>query len=169
MYKKLLILVILLMGLACVAYMVVASRRSDALHATKQVTLPSGYDSIKMGMSESQVAALVGQPLAKSRYAKYEQKPPAYWAALQKQASTADTGADQGAYGGAPSMTIIRAKTELTHQYRDVWQYQPVPTMLMTLYFNDQGVLLNEGTAVGGSGKGPGGPGSRSSIPRSGG
>ena len=146
MNKRILLPLIVILGGACVAYLVIAHRSSEA--AMKSEGIPSKFAGIQVGMSESQVLSLVGQPLYKSRYAKYENKPPAFWAALQKQAAAAE--ADQTGNDGAPNMASIRAASQLTHQYRDVWQYKPVPTLLLTLYFSDQGTLLNMGTASGG-------------------
>lgn len=146
MNKKVLLSVILILALAGAAYVVAAHRASQP---GNKETLPANFASIHTGMSESDVLSQVGQPWYKSQYAKYENKPPAYWAALQQQASA--VGADQASDTGAPSMAAIRAASQLTHQYHDVWQYKPVPSMLLTLYFSDKGTLLNIGTASGGT------------------
>jgi|SRR5579883_2101309 len=142
MIKKIVVPLILVLAVASAAYVLSSTKRP----APTNTPLPSTFASIKAGMTEGQVVSLVGQPVLKSRYAKYEKKTPAYWTTLQNEVNA---NSSASAYGNAPSLKFIRARMELTHRYKDVWLYKPKPNVLMTLYFGDDGILLNSGlTAV---------------------
>ncbi|HEX5324937.1 MAG TPA: hypothetical protein VFW40_14215 [Capsulimonadaceae bacterium] len=152
MAKKVVIPVVLLLVVAVGAFVLISMKHPPA----KGAQIPPGFAAIKVGMSESQVVSLVGQPLSKSRYAKYEKRSPQYWEALQKKV---DAASGSPVYGDAPSLDLIRARTELTHRDKDVWQYKPSSRIVMNLYFGDDGTLLNTGVNAAGGAKGMGGPG----------
>ena len=159
MPKKLVITALSILVIACIAYAVSVARRSAPPVQASAAALPGGFGKIDPGLTESQVLALVGPPRTKGRYPRYEQKPASYWAALQQQA---DAGGKLAVYGSTPSLAYIKARAELTHRYKDVWQYKPTPSTVMTLYFGDDGTLLNMGLASGG---GKGGPGASGAPP----
>ena len=168
MIKKLLYIVILLAGIGCAVMLVKthAIRQAFAPPPTQKVpAMPAMFAQIAMGMSESQVLALVGQPRDKSVYARYKHETPQYWASLDQQVANAP--ADQSAYDSVPDFTVMRAKALLTHRFHDIWWYRPTAAMTMVLYFNDDATLGNIGYR--GTGKAPSEPPKRSATPSIGG
>ncbi|HEX5324938.1 MAG TPA: hypothetical protein VFW40_14220 [Capsulimonadaceae bacterium] len=155
--KKILLPVILILALAGGAYVVIAHRVVPVQTSANSAAVPDRFMAIKVGMSQSQVLSMVGPPHQKDHYARYEHKPAAYWAQVEKEAAPAIV--DQSIDSATPSLASIKAAAQLTHRYKDIWIYKPVPTLMMTLYFGDDGTLLDMGTAAAG-GKGlPKGPG----------
>lgn len=163
MLKKFAVVVLLIVVVACVSYVVSAMHKSAPPAQASAATLPGNFGKITPAATESQVVALVGQPQQKSHYARYEKKPASYWAALQQQV---DAGDKLAVYNSTPNMAYIRARAELTHRYKDVWLYKPAPRVLMTLYFGDDGTLLNMGlSSAGGDKNGPGAMGGHGAPP----
>jgi hypothetical protein len=92
-------------------------------------------------MTEAQVATLLGKAEAVSVYPKFEHKSASEWAKILEQANAAAAGSLSS--DAAPSLKSIKAQAELTHRFRDVWEYKPSKTRMVTLYFGEDGTLLN--------------------------
>ncbi len=108
--------------------------------------LPPAYNDLKIGMSEAQVVALIGQPDARIVNPRFEYKTPAAWAALHKQEEAASNDAD---LGGAASATEIRIGGILAHQVKENWSYAPKGSnAYAALAFDGTGHLLKWGSGV---------------------
>ncbi len=110
------------------------------------VKLPPAYNNLKIGMSEAQVVALIGNPAARTMNPRFEFKTPTQWAALHRQEEAASNDSD---LAGAPSATEIRIGGILAHEVKENWRYEPKGSnAFVALAFDGTGHLLKWGSAV---------------------
>ena len=141
--KKLLSSFILVAGvvLALVLLHVESATRAHTSPAPYAATLFSHLAQIRIGMSEQEVVAILGEPKLTRVYPKFEHKTDAQWAALEIVGNRDMIEMQQS--NTPPNRDMVRLTTELTHRYHDEWAYQPNPTQLIILFFDEHGRLAN--------------------------
>jgi len=108
--------------------------------------LPKAFESLRPGMSQSDVIAAVGQPKSKGANPKFVRKSPAEWAEMERQAGElAKANSDPDA---APDLRMLKINAELEHRTKEIWTYQPTDQLYDTLSFDESGRLIKSGMSI---------------------
>jgi hypothetical protein len=108
--------------------------------------LPKAFQSLRPGMTQSDIVAAVGQPKSKAMNAKFVRKSPSEWAEMERQAhDLATANSDPNA---APDLRMLKINAELQHRTKEIWTYQPTEQIYDILSFDEQGRLIKSGTGI---------------------
>ena len=142
MLKTILVAFVTVVVVGLAAWTVLSTSRAEPkiYGSAKPAQLPGGWPSIRDGLSQVQVVALVGKPLHEGANRHFEQKTPAEWVKIQAEADT-DASATND-LNSSISPKDIRLNAELEHRIKSLWQYSPVKGIDAVLSFDEQGNLM---------------------------